>query len=99
MIKIENVTYGYRRKKNILKNISLDIQEKETVVIMGTNGSGKSTLGKLISGILKPKEGKILIDNLEVGKAKNKEELRKKIGIVFQNPDKSIDELYSMVAK
>ena len=90
MIKIENVTYGYRRKKNILKNISLDIQEKETVVIMGKNGSGKSTLGKLISGILKPKEGKILIDNLEVGKAKNKEELRKKNGIVFQNPENQI---------
>ena len=90
MIKIENVTYGYRTKKNILKNISLDIQEKETVVIMGKNGSGKSTLGKLISGILKPKEGKILIDNLEVGRAKNKEELRKKIGIVFQNPENQI---------
>ena len=80
MIKIENVTYGYRRKKNILKNISLDIQEKETVVIMGKNGSGKSTLGKLISGILKPKEGKILIDNLEVIK-KNYE---KKLALSFK---------------
>ncbi len=90
MIKIENVTYQYKRGKNILKNISLDVKDKETIVIMGKNGSGKSTLGKLISGILKPKEGKILIDNLEVGKSKNKEELRKKIGIVFQNPENQI---------
>ncbi len=90
MIKLENVTYRYKKGKDILKNLNLTVQEKETVVVMGKNGSGKSTLGKLISGILKPKEGKILIDNLEVGNSKNKEELRKKIGIVFQNPENQI---------
>lgn len=90
MIKIENVTYHYKRGKDILKNINLDIQDKETVVIMGKNGSGKSTLGKLISGILPLKEGKILINHLEVGKQKNKEEIRRKIGIVFQNPENQI---------
>lgn len=90
MIKIKNVTYRYQKGKDILKDITIDIQDKETVVIMGKNGSGKSTLGKLISGIMKLKEGKILIDDLDIADKRNKEEIRKKIGIVFQNPENQI---------
>lgn len=90
MIKIENVTYGYKKGVNVLKNINVEIKDKETVVIVGKNGSGKSTLGKIISGIIRPKEGKILIDNLSLLDKKNKEEIRKKIGIVFQNPENQI---------
>lgn len=90
MIKIKNVTYRYQKGKDILKDITIDIQDKETVVIMGKNGSGKSTLGKLISGIIKPKEGKILVDDLDIADKRNKEEIRKKIGIVFQNPENQI---------
>ncbi len=51
---------------------------------------GKSTLGKLISGMVKPKEGTIKIDDLVIPKKENKEKLRKKIGIVFQNPENQI---------
>lgn len=90
MIKIKNVTYGYKKGKDVLKDITIDIKDKETVVIMGKNGSGKSTLGKLISGIIKPKKGKILIDDLDIADKKNQEEIRKKIGIVFQNPENQI---------
>ncbi len=90
MIRIENVTYRYKKGKDILKDINLKIQDKETVAIMGKNGSGKSTLGKLLSGIIKPKEGTILIDDLDIAKKKNKEEIRNKIGIVFQNPENQI---------
>lgn len=90
MISINNVTYRYKKGKDILKEINITIQDKETVVIMGKNGSGKSTLGKLISGIIRPKEGKILMDDLDLADKKNKEEIRKKIGIVFQNPENQI---------
>lgn len=90
MIRIEDVTYRYKKGKDILKNINLEIQDKETVVIMGKNGSGKSTLGKLLSGIIKPKEGTILIDDLDISKKDNKKEIRNKIGIVFQNPENQI---------
>lgn len=90
MISIKDVTYRYKKGKDILKNINLEIQDKETIVIMGKNGSGKSTLGKLLSGIIKPKDGKILIDELDITKKENKEELRKKVGIVFQNPENQI---------
>lgn len=90
MIKIKNVTYRYQKGKDILKDINIDIKDKETVVIMGKNGSGKSTLGKLISGIIKPKEGKILIDDLDIADKNNQNEIRKRIGIVFQNPENQI---------
>ena len=78
MIKINNVTYGYKKGKDLLKDITIDIKDKETVVIMGKNGSGKSTLGKLISGIIKPKKGKILIDDLDIADKKNQEKTENK---------------------
>lgn len=90
MISIKEVNYRYKRGKNVLKEINLTIQDNETVVIMGKNGSGKSTLGKLIAGMIKPKEGKILVDNLDLSDKKNKEEIRKKIGMIFQNPENQI---------
>lgn len=90
MIRINKVTYHYKKGKDILKEINIEIQDKETIVIMGKNGSGKSTLGKLIAGIIRPKEGEILIDGLDIADKKNKEEIRKKIGIVFQNPENQI---------
>lgn len=91
MIKIENLSFKYKgTDKKVLNNLNLEIQEGEVVAIVGKNGSGKSTLGKLISGILNLKEGSILIDDLEVGKKKNDEEIRNKVGIVFQNPENQI---------
>ena len=58
MINISNLSFKYKNSNNILSNINLEIQEGETIAIVGENGSGKSTLAKLISGILKTKQGK-----------------------------------------
>lgn len=90
MIKIENLTYKYKFSNTILEDINLEITEGEIVVIVGKNGSGKSTLAKLISGILISKEGNIYIDNIDTKNKKTKIELRKKIGILFQNPENQI---------
>ena len=59
MISIENVSYKYKNGKKVLKNVSFSVKNGEIVTIVGKNGSGKSTIGKLISGILKLKEGNI----------------------------------------
>ena len=63
MIDIINVeqTFGDRR---ILKNVNLQINKGETMVILGASGSGKSTLLKMMIGLLKPTSGKILIDGV-----------------------------------
>lgn len=90
MIRIEDLSFKYRFTDNILENVNLEINQGEIIVIVGRNGSGKSTLAKLISGILIPKKGCIFIDNIDTKNKKTKLELRKKIGILFQNPENQI---------
>ena len=90
MIKISDLSYKYKFSDNILENINLEISDGEIITIVGKNGTGKSTLAKLISGILVPKKGEILIDNINTKNKKTKKELRKQIGILFQNPENQI---------
>ena len=90
LIKVENVSYKYKNGKQVLKKINFSVNKGEILAIVGKNGSGKSTIGKLISGILKLKDGKIFIDDIDVSKRKNRAQINSKIGIVFQNPDSQI---------
>ncbi len=70
----------------VLKNVNLEIQAGETMVIMGASGSGKSVFLKIIMGLLEPDNGEVWIDGKEITKLTNKEmdEVRKRIGMVFQ---------------
>lgn len=90
MIKIQNLKFKYRDEKYIIKDINLEINKGECIAIVGKNGSGKSTLAKLISGIMKPTKGDVLIDEINTRDKKQYINLRKKIGIVFQNPENQI---------
>ena len=66
-IKLENINFSYDfNKKNILKNVNLIIKKNETIGILGENGSGKSTLLDIISSLIKPDSGKVLVDNIPV---------------------------------
>ena len=66
MIKLENVSFSYFKNEPILKNINLEINDGECVVLLGPNGVGKSTLIKLILGELKPKSGSIYYDSKDI---------------------------------
>lgn len=59
IIEIKNLNYSYNKKENILENVSLSVEKKDLVAIVGHNGSGKSTLIKLILGLIENKNGKI----------------------------------------
>ena len=97
-IKIEELSYLYEDSAEdstpALRQFSLEINEGEFVAVLGHNGSGKSTLAKLLSMILIPSSGKIVIDGMDI----TSEELtdgdvmaiRKKVGMVFQNPDNQL---------
>lgn len=90
MITVKNLKFRYKSGNDILKDINLEINKGECIAIVGENGSGKSTLAKLISGIIKPSRGDILVDEINTRNKKEYIKLRKKIGIVFQNPENQI---------
>lgn len=89
MIKIENLSYFYEDGKNALKDINLEIKEGETIGLIGGNGAGKSTLIKLLVGVLQSNCGKIMVDDIILNKH-NIKEIRKRIGVVFQNSDNQL---------
>jgi len=65
-IELKNVTYGYNFEREIIKNLSLEINANTSVALVGESGSGKSTIIKLIMGLIKYKKGNILIDDNEL---------------------------------
>ena len=70
-----------------LNGIDFSVNEGEFVAVLGHNGSGKSTLARLSNGLLSPTSGKITVLGMDAGEEKNLFEIRKNVGIVFQNPD------------
>jgi energy-coupling factor transport system ATP-binding protein len=90
-ITVMDVHYQYAASSDLaLKNINLKIEPGEFVAIIGPNGSGKSTLAKLFNGLFIPTKGDVLVDGFNT---KNKDdiwEIRRKAGMVFQNPDNQI---------
>ncbi|MHA2038587.1 MAG: ABC transporter ATP-binding protein [Promethearchaeota archaeon] len=84
-IKFENVTFSYPGTQNkVLKNISFQISEGQTVAIVGTTGSGKTTLTKLISRLYDVNDGRILVDGIDV-KNFSLESLRDQIAYIEQD--------------
>lgn len=69
---------------DVLKDISLEVAEKEVVVIIGPSGSGKSTVLRCINYLEVPTSGQIIVDGLDLSDSKNLNEARKEVGMVFQ---------------
>lgn len=87
MITLENVTYRYGDGDAALKNVSLEIKKGEMLAIVGHNGSGKSTLAKHLNALLLPTEGSVTIEGMDTRESADTLNIRKKVGMVFQNPD------------
>lgn len=88
IIQTEDLEYVYPDGTKALNQINLKIKRGSKVAVLGSNGSGKSTLFLNLNGVLKPKKGKVILNNKEVSyNSKSLKELRKKVGIVFQDPD------------
>jgi len=91
-IKIDNLSHVYMPKtpfeKRALDNINLTINEGEFLALIGHTGSGKSTLIQHLNGLLKPTEGRIYVDNIDItSKTVKLADIRKKVGLVFQYPE------------
>lgn len=86
IIEVSELTYKYNDDYKALDKVSIQIKKGVWTSIVGENGSGKSTLVRCIDGLIFYKEGSIKVDGVEL-KQDTLLEIRKKIGIIFQNPD------------
>ena len=77
-------------KKRVLDNISLSVNEGEFICIIGKNGSGKSTLAKCLNALILPTSGDVKIYNMNTKEESHLIDIRKNIGMAFQNPDNQI---------
>lgn len=90
ILSCENVSYSYDKKTDAVHNLSFSVEKGEYVALIGHNGSGKSTLSKLFNGLLVPDSGKIVVDGFSSDDKNSLFEIRKRVGVVFQNPDNGI---------
>ena len=91
IIKFENVHFTYPGDQmDSLCGIDLEIEAGSFVAVLGHNGSGKSTLAKHMNGILVPNEGRVLVKDIDSADESRLIELRRNVGMVFQNPDNQI---------
>ncbi len=95
IIEIKNLHFSYPAEEGsepaeVLKGIDLTVKEGEFTAILGHNGSGKSTLAKHINGILVPTSGTVTVDGINTADEDKIFDLRRRAGMVFQNPDNQI---------
>lgn len=99
MIEINKLKYDYKRYDDdgnvaevihAVDGVNLSVKAGDFVAILGHNGSGKSTLAKQINALFLPTEGRVTVDGLDTSEQKKTLDIRKRVGMVFQNPDNQI---------
>lgn len=88
IIKCENLKFTYAgAKQPALCGVNLEVKRGEFLSVVGHNGSGKSTLARLLNGLLEAESGKVTVLGMDISEGNNAVEIRKSVGMVFQNPD------------
>lgn len=94
IIDIQNLTFSYYSEEGVapivLDDLSLRVEEGSFVAVLGQNGSGKSTLAKHLNAILLPNRGTVTVDGIDTSDEDRLLDLRRTVGMVFQNPDNQI---------
>ena len=99
MIRAEHIKFDYIRRdgednviavETAVNDVSFEVKPGEFVAILGHNGSGKSTLARHINALLVPEEGTMYVDGIDTSEKDMVWEIRKRAGMVFQNPDNQI---------
>jgi energy-coupling factor transport system ATP-binding protein len=92
MIEVTDLTFQYPESEGMfaLRGVSFTLKPGERVAVMGANGSGKTTLALCLNGLLKPVSGHVVVDGLHAVDSGSLYEIRRRVGMVFQNPDNQI---------
>jgi energy-coupling factor transporter ATP-binding protein EcfA2 len=86
LLSIRDLTFGYTRERPILKNVSLELETRSIVALLGQNGSGKTTLARALIGINPVERGTVYLGDRDISDL-GPREISAEIGYVFQNPD------------
>ena len=91
-IVLDNCFYSYSNslEEKVLSGVSLRVEAGSFISVIGPNGSGKSTLAKLLNGLYIPSSGIVEVDGLSTREKKNIPQIRRKVALLFQNPDNQI---------
>ena len=89
---LDDCSYSYSNalEEKVLSGVSITIDAGSFVSVIGPNGSGKSTLAKLLNGLYLPSSGTVSVDGLSTKEKKNIPQIRRKVAVLFQNPDNQI---------
>ena len=95
MIRTDALSFSYpveegQRRTTALEDVTLSIEKGSFVVVLGHNGSGKSTLAKHMNAVLLPSGGAVYVEGMDTKKEELLLEIRRRVGMVFQNPDNQI---------
>ena len=90
ILSAKKVSYAYDKKHQAINELDLSVEKGEYVALIGRNGSGKSTLAKLFNGLIKPDSGEIIVSGFNGADKNSLFEIRKRVGVVFQNPDNQL---------
>lgn len=96
IVEFHNVTFCYdadegeQQPEPAIRDFTFNVKKGEFVAVLGHNGSGKSTVAKLSNSILIPNDGKVLVKGMDTADEDLSYEIRKTVGVVFQNPDNQI---------
>ena len=90
LLEVKNATFSYNGKNYALKGVSFSAEKGEYIAIVGHNGSGKSTFARLLNGLLVPTSGEVKVDGFSSSDKSALFEIRKRVGMVFQNPDNQL---------
>ncbi|MBQ6721499.1 MAG: ATP-binding cassette domain-containing protein, partial [Clostridia bacterium] len=90
-ILLEDVSYTYEEAAApALSHVSASVRPGEFVAVLGHNGSGKSTMAKLLNALYIPTEGNVIVCGYDTRKEELVWEIRRRAGMIFQNPDNQI---------
>ncbi|MBR0266574.1 MAG: energy-coupling factor ABC transporter ATP-binding protein [Clostridia bacterium] len=89
MIQAEHVSFSYSDQGPTVQDVSFHIEKGDFVAILGANGAGKTTTVRLIDGLIRPTQGKVLIHGADTATSPVSERARR-VGFLFQNPDRQI---------
>jgi len=94
LIAVNHISFDYISEqgsfRRVLADVSFEIADGDFIAIMGANGSGKSTLARCLNGLLLPSTGEVLVDGLNTRDAEQLRRIRRRVAMLFQNPDNQI---------